>query len=156
MEFNAQAANANVAITLLDNSVDFGSIPVRIVKMKASSCWEQNMNDERILIMAVYRQTEGSTALDLDDEDAVKNATQNGQFYRRPFMTHTNNSQFGAGGEMDHMRKPLILENVLLDDDDDIIESSDWPYAFLGYSHVSPTYSFTSFGLENDHLQHST
>ena len=121
MELNAQASNANVAITLLDNSVDFGNIPVRVVKLKAASLWGRNVVDQRTVILSVYRQTEGATALDLDDAATVKNATQAGQFYRRPFMSHTNIAGFGDNGEMDHMRKPLILENLLLDDDDDVI-----------------------------------
>ena len=71
--------------------------------------------------MAVHRQTQGATALKLDNEAEVKNATQAGQFYRRPHMTHTNTSAYGTGGHMDHFFKPIILKNVLLDDDDDIV-----------------------------------
>ena len=77
MDFNAIGVNVNAAITLLDNSVDFGNIPVRVVKMKASSLWSRAFVDERHLIMAVYRQTEGETALDLDSEAATCRLTDN-------------------------------------------------------------------------------
>ena len=106
---------------LVDNSARFSNIPVRLVKMKCQLWWNDNVTDERSLIVAVYRDTEGGSFLLLDDEATIRNATQAGQFYRRPHVIHTNIAEFGAAGHMDHFFKPLILKNVLLDKDDDIL-----------------------------------
>ena len=123
-DFNAAANGEDGKIALVDNSAQFGNIPVRLVKMKCQMWWDQNVSDERSVLVAIYRHTEDSTALKLDDETEIRNATQSGQFYRRPHVVHTNSSVFGAGGHMDHFFKPLILKNVLLDKDDDIV----WGY----------------------------
>lgn len=119
-DFQSLGAGAELKVTLLDNSQDFGNVPVRVVKMKAASMWNSNVVDERRVVQSVYREKEGATALKLDVEADVKNATQAGQFYRRPHLIHTNIQAFGVAGEMDHFRKPLILRNLLLDDDDDV------------------------------------
>ncbi len=121
IEFNALGAGAEIQGTLFDNSGIAQNLPVRLVKIKTSYLWDRNMTDERVLLKAIYRQTQGATPLPLDDEDTVKNATQAGQFYRRPYRTHTNIVNYGTGGEMDHMAKPTILTNVLLDNDDDLV-----------------------------------
>ena len=120
-DFQSLAASGDSNNALLDNSVDFGNIPVRVVKMKTQFMWNSNVSEERDLLMSIYRETEGATALQLDDEDTVKNATQGSQFYRRPYRVHTMTTTFGAAGHMDHFLKPVILRNVLLDDDDDIV-----------------------------------
>lgn len=119
-DFQSFASGSELKMKLLDNSVDFGNIPVRVIKMKAQSYWARNVVDERAMLQAVYREKEDATALQLDVEADVKNATQSGQFYRRPHLTSSNPSVFGTSGEMDHFRKPLILKNLLLDDDDDV------------------------------------
>ena len=121
INFNAIATGTNAIVILVDNSVRFGNEPARVVKLKVQSWWDFDVVDERWMIMAVYRDKEGATPLDLANEAEVRNATQAGQFYRRPFVTHTNASVAGAGGEMDHFRKPLILKNILLDRDDDLV-----------------------------------
>ena len=121
LDFNALGLGGDIKVVLLDNSVQFGNQPVRVVKMKSAINWHRDMSDERHLIASVYREKEGATALKLDNEADVKNATQAGQFYRRPYKTHTNTSGYGSAGHMDHFWKPLILKNVLLDDDDDVV-----------------------------------
>ncbi len=120
-DFNAVGSGTDNQVVILDNSAKFGNIPVRVVKSKTQIMWDADVVDDRLMIFAVYRAKEGATALSLDDEDVVKNATQAGQFYRRPYLTHSNPQQFAAGGHMDHFWKPLILKNVLLDDDDDLL-----------------------------------
>ena len=122
-DFQSLANGSQLAQVLIDNSVLFNNQPVRIVKSKTQLMWGRTMSDERHLVQAVYRQTEGVAALALDDETTIQNATQNGQFFRRPHMTHTNNQNFGSAGEMDHFKKPIILKNLLLDDDDDVVIS---------------------------------
>lgn len=131
-DFQSFASGGELLQVLVDNSALFGNIPVRIVKLKTQMLWGSDVVNEARLIMAVYRDTEGATALKLDDEAEVKNATQNGQFYRRPHLTQTNTSAFGAAGHMDHFFKPIILKNVLLDDDDDIV---------LGFTNPGSTFT---------------
>ena len=122
IDFNVFASGADLNDTLFDNSVDAGNVPVRIVKLKAQIWWDMNVSSERALLMAVYRETQDATPLQLDVEADVKNATQNGQFFRRPVVTHTNIANYGLGmGHMDHFFKTLILKNILLDDDDDLV-----------------------------------
>ena len=121
MDFLSLASGAEKTMILADNDVRFGSTAVRIVKLKAQMWWDRNVSEERSLLFAVMRQTEGATALRLDNEDEVRNATQAGQFYRRPYVTSTMTSNYGSGGHMDHFLKPLILKNVLLDKDDDLV-----------------------------------
>ncbi len=123
LDFASLATGNELGIALVDHSADIGSFPARIVKLKTSMMWRRQFVDERHLIQAVFRQTEGAAAIKLDDEDEVRNATQAGQFYRRPFLTHTNVADFGTGGVMDYFLKLLVLKNVLLDADDDLMLS---------------------------------
>ena len=138
LDFASLATGADKVLNLVDHSADIGDFPARIVKLKTSMMWKREFVDERHLIMAVYRHTEQSAALKLDDEDAVRNATQAGQFYRRPFLTHTNVNTFGVSGTMDHFLKPLVLKNVLLDADDDLV---------VGFTNPDSAFSATAQSL---------
>lgn len=132
LDFDALATGNSIALVVVDHSVDIGAFPARIVKLKTQMLWAREMSDERFLVMSVYRQTEGSSALDLLSETVVRNATQAGQFYRRPWLTHTNSRAFGEAGIMDHFLKSLVLKNVLLDEDDDLV---------VGFTNPDTTFS---------------
>ena len=55
VDFQSLASGGELKLVLLDNSSDFGNVPVRVVKMKAQSFWARNVIDERHLSQAVYR-----------------------------------------------------------------------------------------------------
>ncbi len=138
LDFASLGQGAETSIKIVDHSVDIGDFPARIVKLKTSMMWRRQFVDERHLIMAVYRTTEDSGNIALDSEDAVRNATQAGQFYRRPYLTMTNVAGFGDGGVMDHFLKPLVFKNVLLDADDDIL---------VGFTNLDSAFSATAQSL---------
>ncbi len=121
LDFVSLGAGADLNTSLFDNSARVSNVPVRVVKLKSQYAWDADVVDERLLLMSVHRETQDATPLSLDTESAVKNATQDGRFYRRPSLTHTNPTGFGVAGHMDHFLKPTILKNVLLDNDDDIV-----------------------------------
>lgn len=138
LDFISLGTGADLQLKIIDHSVDIGDFPVRVVKLKTQMMWQKEVVDERILIQAVFRANETANALRLDNEDDIRNATQAGQFYRRPFLTHTNVSTFGAAGHMDHFQKPLVLKNVLLDADDDLL---------LGFTNTDAAFAATAQSL---------
>lgn len=138
LDFASMATGADKQLVLVDHSSDIGAQPARVVKLKTQMMWLKEVVDERHLIQAVYRNSQGSNPLALDVQSTVRNATQDGLFYRRPFLTHTNVSSYGAAGHMDHFMKPLVLKNVLLDEDDDLL---------LGFTNPDSAFSATAQSL---------
>lgn len=116
----ASASSVDFAALMLDNSAITGGTYAIIRKLTFYwSTIETTVTDRGACLVAVMKQKEGSTSIKLDDEAAVRDAQEQKQMLRGPWLIAYRSAP--GGGDQDLVvRKTIVLQNVKLGPDDDI------------------------------------
>lgn len=114
--FDGLANGAEVEHLIMDNSVGFGNEVVHFRKITLQFGWQcQVAGTAMALLMAVMRDTEGTTPIALDSTSAVRDARNENKLLRGPWMMLMS-SQLGDRT----MGKTLVLRELTLDQNDDL------------------------------------
>ena len=117
------AALSNNLFTIFDNSGTSGNKTVMFRKLTVS--WGGQFTDDVVpMIVAVGRQKESGSALDLDDATAVRDYINENHMLRGPWMMF---SRFAGDN---YKFKTMVFKKLMLDANDDLV------------LHVSPLIAF--------------
>ena len=113
-DMSSKSALENTQFTIFDNSGTAGNKTVVFTKLTVSWGWEGT--DNIPLLLAVMRRNQStSAALDLDDADAIRDAINQNQMLRGPWMIPTSPLDTGFA-----RWKTMVFKKLMLDSNDDL------------------------------------
>lgn len=116
-DFDSLADASSVTHLIVDNSIGFGNEVVHLNKITTQYAFlNQSAGANANLLIAVMRQNEGESAIDLGSASAVRDARNENKMLRGPW-------QLTLHGEVKGQRtqgKTLILKDLTLDQNDDL------------------------------------
>lgn len=127
VDFNAVAAGAEKAVLIVDNSAKYSNSVLKFSKLTIRVVYdavdvESGVFTSRTLYMAVIKQDEDdSSILELDSEEAVREARNKGRILRGPWMVTTPGlTTSGFIPPMIGHMKAIVLKNFVLDREEDL------------------------------------
>lgn len=149
IDFASLAVGGDIALTLIDNSVDFSNSILKWSKLTLRPIYEPvdirtALFDARTLYMMIYkRDQDDSSVPTLDIEETVREMKLKKEILRGPWMITT--PEFVTEGYMPPMTghmKPIVLKNFVLDREEDLrVAFTNASGAFGASSQVLTFYS---------------
>ena len=113
------AALTNNLFTIFDNSGTAGNKTVMFTKLTVS--WGYFGKDLIPVLMSVGRQKEGGIALDMDEDNAVRDYINDGHSLRGVWMQGTLPASVDQTVTTFHKWKTMVFKKLMLDANDDLV-----------------------------------
>lgn len=114
-EFDSLADGSAVTHKIVDNSVGFGNEVVHLRKITMQYAFVQQANGNVNFLLAVIRQGEGGSAIDLGSASAVRDARNENKMLRGPWQLTLDSRQYTRT-----QGKTIVLKSITIDQNDDL------------------------------------
>ncbi len=121
VDFNALASGGDIMMDIVNNSSQIGNVVARFNKITVQTGVNETMADQRHILVAVVRQSEGDSAPSLDNRATIRDLRNEGKLLRGPWMFSTYDANGSKDGPFTNFLKTIVLKNLTVDENDDIV-----------------------------------
>lgn len=121
VDLNALGSGNDILLDIMNNSSQIGNVVAKFNKITVQTCYDQNMADNRQILVAVIRQGETESAPSLDNRATIRDLRNEGKLLRGPWMVNTYDQNANIAGPFMNFMKTIVLKNLVVDENDDIV-----------------------------------